>query len=115
MVTPTGYIPICYMSLDDLIKNNQLAGRPKDLDDLTFLRGPGSPLRSGVGNGATRGRLVSYREGLGYLASSASNRGLPWNRRHTGFTRVSGAETNDGTDSRVSSCSSASSSSPNVA
>jgi hypothetical protein len=37
MVTPNGESPIWYMSLDDLIKNKQLAGRPKDEDDLTYL------------------------------------------------------------------------------
>lgn len=38
MATPTGEIPICYMRLEDLIMNKQLAGRPKDMDDLTYLR-----------------------------------------------------------------------------
>lgn len=38
MATPTGEIPICYMCLEDLIMNKQVAGRPKDMDDLTYLR-----------------------------------------------------------------------------
>lgn len=39
LVTPTGETPIHYMALDDLIRNKQLASRPKDLDDLAYLRG----------------------------------------------------------------------------
>ena len=38
MVTPTGEFPIYYISLEDLIKNKHLAGRPKDMDDLPYLR-----------------------------------------------------------------------------
>jgi hypothetical protein len=37
LVTEARETPIQYMSLDDLIKNKQLAGRPKDMDDLAYL------------------------------------------------------------------------------
>jgi hypothetical protein len=38
LVMATTETPIHYMSLDDLIRNKQIVGRPKDLDDLTYLR-----------------------------------------------------------------------------
>jgi hypothetical protein len=38
LVTATAESPIHDMSLDDLIRNKQIAGRPKDLDDLAYLR-----------------------------------------------------------------------------
>lgn len=36
--TERGAIPIYYIGLDDLIANKEAAGRPKDQDDLEFLR-----------------------------------------------------------------------------
>ena len=31
-------VPVRYVGLDDLIRNKEAAARPKDLDDLPFLR-----------------------------------------------------------------------------
>jgi len=36
--TGEGEIPLHFISLDDLIRNKEQAGRPKDLDDLEYLR-----------------------------------------------------------------------------
>ena len=36
--TEEGPVPVCYVGLDELILNKETAGRPKDLDDLPFLR-----------------------------------------------------------------------------
>jgi hypothetical protein len=33
-----GETPIHYLSLNDLIKNKQVTGRPKDMDDLAYLK-----------------------------------------------------------------------------
>jgi len=38
IVTGSGTIPLFYIGLDELITNKQAAGRPKDLEDLRFLR-----------------------------------------------------------------------------
>lgn len=37
MVGPRGEIPIPYIGLNALVKNKRAAGRPKDLDDLSYL------------------------------------------------------------------------------
>jgi len=36
--TAKGEVPLYYLGLDELIVNKQAVGRPKDLDDLAFLR-----------------------------------------------------------------------------
>ena len=36
--TPGGETPVYYLALDDLVRNKQVAGRPKDMDDLAYLR-----------------------------------------------------------------------------
>jgi hypothetical protein len=36
-VGPRGEIPIPYIGLNALVKNKRAAGRPKDLDDLSYL------------------------------------------------------------------------------
>ena len=38
LVTAAEEVPIYYIGLDMLIENKQAAGRPKDLEDLAFLR-----------------------------------------------------------------------------
>jgi hypothetical protein len=38
MVSTTGETPISYMGVADLVRNKEAAGRPKDLDDLAYLR-----------------------------------------------------------------------------
>lgn len=38
ITSTTGEATIYYMGLNDLIKNKQVAGRPKDLDDLAYLK-----------------------------------------------------------------------------
>ena len=35
---PSGEIPLYYLGLGELIRNKEAAGRPKDQDDLNFLR-----------------------------------------------------------------------------
>lgn len=34
-----GQIPLWYVGLDELIKNERAGGRPKDQDDLDYLTG----------------------------------------------------------------------------
>ena len=36
--TESGFIPINYLNLENLIKNKEAAARPKDLDDLKYLK-----------------------------------------------------------------------------
>lgn len=36
--TPAGDVPLHYIGLEQLIKNKQAANRPKDLEDLAYLR-----------------------------------------------------------------------------
>ena len=38
LVTPSGDVPMFYMSVEQLVKNKEATARPKDLDDLTYLR-----------------------------------------------------------------------------
>ncbi|MFN0182124.1 MAG: hypothetical protein ACKVZ0_25245 [Gemmatimonadales bacterium] len=37
--TDAGVIPVHYLGLRELIRNKEASGRPKDLDDLAYLRG----------------------------------------------------------------------------
>jgi hypothetical protein len=36
--TPDGEVPLHFLGLEDLIRNKEASGRPKDLDDLAYLR-----------------------------------------------------------------------------
>jgi hypothetical protein len=36
--TPTGEVPLFYLGLADLIRNKSACARPKDVEDLKFLR-----------------------------------------------------------------------------
>lgn len=37
LTTETDEVPVYYVGLEDLIGNEEPTGRPKDLDDLTYL------------------------------------------------------------------------------
>jgi hypothetical protein len=39
MPTPVGDVTVPYLGLAELIDHEEAAGRPRDLDDLAYLRG----------------------------------------------------------------------------